>query len=130
MSSIEPAQHHIKIQKNADWSEEVQIVLVELTELEDVISGNSSTGTPIDLTGCIAVSQIWNKDKTIKYADFEITFTDRLNGMLRRSLTRTVTASLPDEAFQDLLITNAANVSQYYLEGLAYISEGYSTSAP
>lgn len=127
MSSVEPALHHIKVQRNADWFEEIQIVLVDSTELEDVIGGSSSAGTPMDLTGCTAVSQVWNKDKTIKYADFVISFVNAASGILKRSLSKSLTATLPDEAFHDLLITNAANISQYYLEGMVYVSEGYSS---
>jgi hypothetical protein len=128
MSSVETAVHHIKVQRNADWQEELQIVLVDSTELQDIIEGQTATEQPVNLTGCTIISQVWNKGKTIKYADFSIEYTDRVNGIFKRSLSKVLTAGLPDEAVQDVLITNAAGLSYYYLEGMVYVSEGYSTA--
>lgn len=41
------------------------------------------------------------------------------------TLTDTETALFPKQGFYDVLLTNGAGLKEYYLEGIIYVSEGY-----
>lgn len=79
----------------------------------------------IDLTGWSVAAQIWDKTRTTKYADFTVTYTDRVKGLIKIALTATQTTSLPDICYYDVLLTDTTGRKEYYLEGTFYVSEGY-----
>ena len=83
---------------------------------------------PINLTGFTIAAQVWDKARTGKYADFTITYTNRTNGEFKMSLTHTQTTQFTvNELVYDVLILNASNEREYYLEGNIFVSEGYTT---
>ena len=41
------------------------------------------------------------------------------------ALTDEQTATLPNEVYYDVLLTNPSGLKEYYLEGIIYVSEGY-----
>lgn len=84
-----------------------------------------SQGAAINLSGWTVAAQAWDKKRTQKYADFAITYTDRVNGTVSMSLTDEQTVSLPDELHYDVLLTNTLGIKEYYLEGIIYVQEGY-----
>jgi hypothetical protein len=84
-----------------------------------------SSGTAIDLTGWTVAAQAWNKNRTSKYADFAVAYTDRVAGTVAISLTDTQTEAFPDEAYYDVLLTNPSGLKEYYLEGTIFVSQGY-----
>lgn len=81
---------------------------------------------PINLTGWTAIAQAWNKERTTKYADFAVAYTNRASGSISISLTDDQTATFPDEVFYDVMLVNPSSLREYYLEGILYVSEGYS----
>lgn len=81
----------------------------------------------INLTGWTAAAQIWDKARTVKYADFTVTYVDRVNGKIKISLTDVQTTSLPNTCYYDVLLTDTNGRKEYYLEGTFYVSEGYTT---
>lgn len=111
--AITPGTYNISLQRRADYSVQLQF--------------KDSTGTPINLTGWSAAAQAWNKERTTKYADFTITYTNRATGIITILLTNIQTAIFPDEAYYDVLLTNPAGLKEYYLEGIIYVSEGYTS---
>ena len=87
-----------------------------------------STDSAVNLTGFTIAAQVWNKDRTGKYADFTIAYTNRTNGEFTMSLTHVQTLQFtPDELVYDVLILNSAGKREYYLEGNIFVSEGYTT---
>ena len=69
------------------------------------------TGTVFaDLTGFVAIAEIWNDDRSFKYADFTVTWLNRtitntaLNGdyHIRISLPEALTIQTPEDAVWDL----------------------------
>jgi hypothetical protein len=68
---------------------------------------------------------VWNQDRTTKYADFTVVYTNRSTGTITISLTDEQTALFPNEAYYDVLLTNGSGLKEYYLEGIVYVSEGY-----
>lgn len=109
--AVLPGTYNISLQRRADYSLILQF--------------KDSTNTPINLTGWTAYAQAWDQARTVKYADFTITYTDRLIGKIQISLTDTQTATFPRECFFDVLLEDASGLREYYLEGIVYASEGY-----
>jgi hypothetical protein len=109
--SVQPGQHNISIQRRADYDLSLQF--------------KDSTGAAINLTGWTAYAQVWNVGRTTKYADFTVTYTNRAAGTIAIALTDTQTAAFPDEAYYDVLLEDSNGLRNYYLEGIVYVSEGY-----
>jgi hypothetical protein len=109
--SIQPGQHNISVQRRADYDLSLQF--------------KDSTGANINLTGWTVYAQAWNESRSTKYADFAVTYTNRASGQVSIALTDTQTASFPNEAFYDVLLEDTSGLRNYYLEGIMYISEGY-----
>jgi hypothetical protein len=109
--AVEPGTYNISLQRRADYYIALQF--------------KDGSGSPINLTNWTVAAQVWNQNRTTKYADFTVTYTSRATGSVSIALTATQTATLPDEAFYDVLLTNTAGLKEYYLEGIVYISEGY-----
>jgi hypothetical protein len=109
--AIQPGTYNISLQRRADYSVQLQF--------------KDSTDTPINLTSWTVAAQVWNQGRTTKYADFTVAYTNRSTGTVTISLSDTDTALFPNEAYYDVLLTNPSGLKEYYLEGLVYVSEGY-----
>lgn len=109
--SVQPGTYNITLQRRADYYVTLQF--------------KDSTDTAINLTGWTVEAQAWNRDRTTKYADFTVAYTNRATGTVKISLSDTQTTSFPDEAYYDVLLTDTAGLKEYYLEGIIYVSEGY-----
>jgi hypothetical protein len=109
--SVQPGQHNISVQRRADYDLSLQF--------------KDSTGAGINLTGWTAYAQVWNVGRTTKYADFAVTYVNRATGSISIALTDTQTVAFPDEAYYDVLLENPTTLREYYLEGIVYVSEGY-----
>jgi hypothetical protein len=109
--AIQPGQYNITLQRRADYSITLQF--------------KDSNDAAINLTGWSAAAQVWNQGRTTKYADFTVTYTNRVTGTVAISLTDEQTTLFPDEAYYDVLLTNPSGLKEYYLEGTIYVSEGY-----
>lgn len=85
-----------------------------------------SAGSAINLTGWTVEAQIWDEGRTTKAADFNVAYTNRSLGSIDLSITDTVSATLTAENYQyDVLLTDAAGLKEFYLEGTIFMSEGY-----
>jgi len=85
-----------------------------------------STGTAINLTGFTVAAQVYNEDRSTKFADWSVSYVDRSNGIVDISLSDTDTASFtPNILFYDVLLTEPSGSKNYYLEGKLFINEGY-----
>jgi hypothetical protein len=109
--SVQPGQHNIDVQRRADYDLSLQF--------------KDSTGANIDLTGWTAYAQVWDAGRTVKHADFTITYTNRATGSISIALTDVQTTTLPDEAYYDVLLEDSSGLRNYYLEGIMYVSQGY-----
>ena len=111
--AISPGTYNISLQRRADYSITLQF--------------KDSTDAAINLADWSVAAQAWNQARTTKYADFTVTYTNRITGTIAIALTDDQTAILPDEAYYDVLLTNPSGLKEYYLEGTIYVSEGYTT---
>lgn len=109
--AISPGTYNISLQRRADYSITLQF--------------KDSTNSAINLTDWTVAAQAWNKDRTSKYADFTVAYTNRSTGTVAISLTDEQTTTFPNEAYYDVLLTNPSGLKEYYLEGVIYVSEGY-----
>jgi len=109
--AVQPGTYNITLQRRADYYLTLQF--------------KDSTASPIDLTGWTVTAQAWDASRTTKYADFAVTYTDRATGTVEISLSDTDTETFPDELHYDVLLTDTAEIKEYYLQGIIYVSEGY-----
>lgn len=109
--SIQPGIYNIPLQRRADYSVTLQF--------------KDSTGANINLTGWTVAAQVWNQERTTKFADFTVTYTNLVTGTVAISLTNIQTAAFPGEAYYDVLLTNPSGLKEYYLEGIIFVSQGY-----
>ena len=87
-----------------------------------------SNDDAVNLTGFTIAAQVWDKERTGKYADFTIAYTNRTNGEFTMSLTHNLTRQFtPNELSYDVLILNGSGQREYYLEGNIFVSQGYTT---
>jgi hypothetical protein len=109
--AVSPGTYNFTLQRRADYSLDLQF--------------KDSNGSVIDLTGYTAYAQAWNEGRTTKSADFTVAYTNRSNGQIKISLTDTQTSTFPDELRYDVLLENASGEREYYLEGIIFVSQGY-----
>jgi NAD dependent epimerase/dehydratase family enzyme len=109
--AISPGQYNISLQRRADYSIALQF--------------KDSTDAAINLTGWTVAAQVWNEGRSTKYADFTVTYTNLATGTIAIALTDEQTTIFPAEAYYDVLLTNPSGLKEYYLEGIVYVSEGY-----
>jgi hypothetical protein len=111
--SIQPGKWNIPIQRRATWRYHV--------ELRD------EADNPIDLTGANVYSEIWDKNRENKLADFVIEYIDAELGQFYWTLPAASTISLPCECFYDLQVVDSLSNPYYVIEGLVFVSEGYTS---
>lgn len=109
--AVSPGTYDITLQRRADYSVQLQF--------------KDSGGSAINLTGWSAAAQVWDVERSAKYADFTVAYTNRATGTITISLTDDQTTLLPDLAYYDVLLTNGSGLKEYYLQGKITISEGY-----
>jgi hypothetical protein len=108
---MQPGKYNIIIQRRADFVLQLQF--------------RDDSGASIDLSGWGAYSEIWDKGRTEQYSEFDIIYNDPEDGKIQLYLEGAETSKLPDECFYDVMLENLDGLKQYYLEGLIYVSEGY-----
>ena len=110
--AIEPATYNMTVQRRADHN--IQLVFKD------------SDNNAINLNGYTVEAQVWEETRTTKYADFAVTYTNRVTGTVDIALTDVQTSTfLPDLLKYDVLLTNPSGLKEYYLEGNINTSEGY-----
>ena len=109
--AVQPGTYNITLQRRADYS-----VLLQFKDSSDAA---------INLTGFTAYAQVWNEGRTTKFADFSVAYTNRTNGQITISLTDTQTATFIDELRYDVLLEDGSGIREYYLEGVIFVSQGY-----
>ena len=87
-----------------------------------------ANGTAVNITGFTVAAQVWNDDRSTKFADFSVTYTDRTNGTVDLKLSDTDTANFSVNILRyDVLLTDPNGDKMYYLEGTLFVSQGYTT---
>ena len=111
--AVNPGTYNFTLQRRADWSLILQF--------------KDSSDAAINLSGYTVYAQAWDRARSTKYADFTVAYTDRAAGTVTISLTDTQTATFIDELYYDVLLENGSGLREYYLEGIIFVSEGYTS---
>ena len=112
--AINPAVVNFNLKRRADFP-------VRLTFKD-------STGSAIDLNGYTVAAMVYSDDRSTKYANWSITYTNRTGGIIDMQLSDTDTANFtPSSLKYDVLLTDGNGLKQYYLEGTLTITEGYTS---
>ena len=110
--AITPGTYNMTVQRRSDHA--VQLVFKD------------SNNAAISLVGYTVEAQVWEETRSIKYADWIVTYTNRSTGTIDIALTDTQTATfMPSILKYDVLLTNPSGLKEYYLEGNINVSEGY-----
>ena len=113
--AIEPGTYNFTLQRRSDHT--IPLVFKD---------GNNNA---INLTGFTVAAQVWEETRTTKFADFSVTYTDRVAGSVSITLTDAQTATFTPEILKyDVLLIDAGGNREYYLEGTIFMSEGYTTA--
>ena len=112
--AIQPGTYNMTVQRRADFSLQLQF--------------KDSSDAVINLTGFTVYAQCWDEGRNIKYSDFAITYTNRVNGIVDISLTDVQTATFETNTlYYDVMLESSNGTREYYLEGVITMSEGYSS---
>ena len=112
--AIIAGDYDFTVQRRSDHTESIRIT--------------DSNDAAVDLSAFTIAAQVWDKDRTGKYADFSIVKTNATNGEFTMSLTHVQTLQFtPNELSYDVLLLNAAGEREYYIQGNIFVSEGYTT---
>ena len=113
--AVTPGTYNMTVQRRSDHN--VQLVFKD------------STNSGINLTGYTVAAQVWDKDRKVKFADWNVTYTNRATGTVDIALTDVQTASFIRDSvlYYDVLLTNGSGLKEYYVEGNINVSEGYTS---
>ena len=113
--AIEPGTYNFTLQRRSDHT--IPLVFKD---------GNNNA---VNLTGFTVAAQVWEQTRTTKFADFSVSYTDRVAGSVSITLTDAQTATFTPEILKyDVLLIDAGGNREYYLEGTIFMSEGYTTT--
>tara|TARA_R100001086_G_scaffold116381_1_gene59678 strand:- start:330 stop:671 length:342 start_codon:yes stop_codon:yes gene_type:complete len=86
-----------------------------------------NTSSAINLTGYTVAGEVYNKDRSTKYADWTVDYTDRANGIIDVSLTDDQTTTFtPDLLYYDFKLTQPNATENVYIRGKLFMLVGYS----
>jgi hypothetical protein len=108
---IQPGNYDITIQQNGDFDQTFQL--------------KDSNGDGIDLAGCTVDAAIWTEGKKAKLVDFTVTIIDEAIGKFKITLTNSQTGSLLQSGYYDVRVTDADDISYYWVRGQAILETGY-----
>lgn len=86
-----------------------------------------SSSNAVNLSGYTVAGEVYNEDRTTKYADWTIAYTNRSNGIVDVSLSDVQTTTFtPNIVFYDFKYTQPDGLEFVYLRGKLFMLEGYS----
>ena len=110
--AIKPGTYNMTVQRRSDHK--IQLVFKD------------NNNAAISLVGYTVAAQVWDEPRSNKYADWGVTYTNRSTGTVDIALTDTQTETFtPDVLRYDVALTNGSGLKEYYLEGIIFVSEGY-----
>tara|TARA_R100001129_G_C5206941_1_gene215536 strand:+ start:14 stop:355 length:342 start_codon:yes stop_codon:yes gene_type:complete len=85
-----------------------------------------STSSAINLTGYTVAGEVYNKDRSTKFADWTVAYTDRSNGIVDVSLSDDQTTTFsPNQLFYDFKLTQPNGEENVYIRGTLFMLVGY-----
>ena len=110
--AIIPATKDFKVVRRSDFGMRLTI--------------KDSTSSAVNLTGYTVAGEVYNKDRSTKYADWTVAYTDRANGIVDVSLTDDQTTTFtPNLLFYDFKFTQPNGEENVYIRGTLFMLVGY-----
>ena len=83
-------------------------------------------GNALSLNGYTVAAQVWDVDRKIKFADWDVTYTNRGTGTVDIKLTDTQTDNFIVGTLKyDVKLTEPSGDEYYYMKGNLNVSQGY-----
>lgn len=108
----------------------VNLVVEQGTDFEASLTVKTSDGTPLNLTGYTAVARMKKSYYSTTYTDFTIVWVDRPNGIIRLTMTNSLTSQLEGGRYvYDLTISapGLGGKKTRVIEGLVTVTPGATT---
>ena len=87
-----------------------------------------STSSAVNLTGYTVTGEVYNEDRSTKFADWNVTYTSRSGGVVDIDLTDDQTTNFtPNILFYDIKLTQPNAKEFVYLRGKLFMLEGYTS---
>lgn len=100
--------------------------LVRRSDFPIRLTLKDGTGTAVNLTGYTVAGEVYNKERTTKYADWTIAYTNRPNGIVDVSLSDDQTTTFsPEVLHYDFKYIQPDGKEFVYLRGKLFMLEGY-----
>ena len=85
-----------------------------------------STSSAIDLNGYTVAAQVWDENRKIKFADWDVTYTNRGAGIIDIKLTDVQTDNFIVGTLKyDVKLTEPSGDEYYYIKGNLNVTQGY-----
>lgn len=115
MPRVAPAYYSLRIPQRATLEEPFTL---------------KSNGAPVNLTGYTILGSIYkDRDRREKLADLDVVYTNRSLGSFKLRLDRTITRTITQGGFWDLLVVEPGGDADYWLEGPAPLDIGLTDNA-
>ena len=100
--------------------------VVRRSDFDMRLTVKDNTGTAINLQGYTVAGEVYNEDRSTKYADWTVAYTDRPNGVVDVSLSDDQTTTFtPNEVFYDFKYTQPNGKENVYIRGTLFMLVGY-----
>ena len=110
--AIAPATYNMTVQRRSDHN--IQLVFKD------------SSDNAISLNGFTVAAQVWDENRKIKFADWDVTYTNRGAGIIDIKLTDVQTDNfLVGTLKYDVKLTEPSGDEYYYIKGNLNVTEGY-----
>lgn len=115
MARISPATYSLRIPQRATLEEPFVL---------------KAAGEPLDLTGYTILASIWkDRDRREKIIDLTVIYVNRSLGSIKVRADRTVTRTITQSGFWDMLVIEPGGDADYWLEGPAPLDIGLTDNA-
>jgi hypothetical protein len=108
---IRPARRDITINQRATFRQRMRL---------------KADGVAINATGYQLVAQVWDRRRTVKYADLTVSWIEQSAGLFELVLQYPGTTTVVNDGVWDLLVIEPNGDRYYWLEGVAYLDPGHS----
>jgi len=86
---------------------------------------SSATNAALDLTGYTGSAQIRKHASSRKFYDFTVSFPNRVGGVVKLTLTDTITSRIkPGRYIYDIILTDSSGLKERVVEGSVLAREG------
>jgi hypothetical protein len=83
-------------------------------------------GVPLIAIGYQLVAQVWDRQRTTKFADGVINWIDQATGLFELVIQYQVTRLITEDGRWDLMVIEPGGDRYYWLEGTAFLDPNYS----